>query len=83
MTTSWQTEAGHLICRWSGMVQPVQYDPSRSPANIQGTYYLPPLVVDFASHSPFGAACWFHPRPADCHRRMGREVLLTPTFTRS
>ena len=77
MTSSWQAETGHLICRWSGLVQRVQYDPDRSLANTQGVR-LPPLELDFASHSPFGGACWFHSRPADCHRRMGREILLTP-----
>jgi hypothetical protein len=78
MTSSWQTETGHLTCTWSGLVQPAQSDPRHLPANTQGTH-LQPLLLDFASHSPFGAACWYHPRPADCQRRMGREILLTHT----
>lgn len=66
MRSSWQTESGHLALHWSGVAQPVQYDPSFLPSNIQGRY-LPPLLLDFASHSPFGGACWFHPHPADCN----------------
>lgn len=81
MTSSWQADTGHLICRWSGLMQRVQYDPDRLPAK-QGIR-LPPLELDFASHSPFGGACWFDPRSADCHRRIGREILLTSASTRS
>jgi len=76
MRSSWQTETGNLICRWSGVLQPIQYDQGHVSANAQETL-LPLLVLDFASHSPLGAACSFHPRRADCQRRMGREILLT------
>lgn len=64
MTSSWQSETGHLVCHWSASVQPVQYDPSWIPKNsdIQ-TSYFPPLL-DFASHSPLGGATWFQPDPA-------------------
>ena len=69
MKTSWQTETGHLVCRWSDPGQRVQYNPSwmQETSNIQGSY-LSPLLVDFARHSPFGAASWFEPHPAcrDC-----------------
>jgi hypothetical protein len=61
MRTSWQTETGHLVLHWSGVVLRVQHNLSWLP--IQGRY-LPPLLLDFASRSPFGGACWFHPRPA-------------------
>jgi len=65
MTLSWQTETGHLVCRWSGVVQRVQYNPSwmEETSDIQSSY-LPPLPV-FTSRSPFGGATWFQPHPAD------------------
>jgi hypothetical protein len=61
MKSSWQTETGHLACRWSEAGQHVQYDPRL----IQETTYpqgsdLPP-VPDFASHRPLGGAFWFQP----------------------
>ena len=54
MRSSWQIEAGHLECRWSGVGQHVQYNPAwiQESSGVQGSY-LPPLP-DFASHSPFG-----------------------------
>jgi hypothetical protein len=65
MTSSWQTETGHLVCRWSAVVQPVQHDPSRMPESSDNqSSYLPPLL-DFAGHSPFGGASWFQPHPAN------------------
>jgi len=58
---SWQTETGHLACRWSEVGQHVQYNPCwmQETSDIQSGY-LPP-VTDFASHSPFGGATWFFP----------------------
>jgi len=77
MKSSWQSDpTGHVMCRWSGLVQPIRYDATWTPSDIQ-TSYLPPLLLDFASHSPFGGACWFHPRPADCLRRYTRFVAFT------
>jgi len=69
MTSSWQTETGHLLCRWSDLVQRVQYNPSwmRESSDIQSSY-LPPLLPDFASRSPFGGAYWFRPHPSDRDR---------------
>jgi hypothetical protein len=64
---SWQTEAGRLACRWSEAGPRVPYDPrwmqetSEVPSG-----YLPPLT-DFASHSPFAGATWFHPYSAKLH----------------
>ena len=57
MRSSWQTETGHVVCRWSKARQRVQYHPQwmQDTSNIQGSY-LPP-IPDFASHS-WGAS-WF------------------------
>jgi hypothetical protein len=54
MRSSWQIEAGHLVCRWSEVGQHLQYNPPwmQEASDVQGSY-LPPLP-DFASHSPFG-----------------------------
>jgi hypothetical protein len=59
MKSSWQTETGHLECRWSAVAQLTPYNPPwmQEASNIHGSY-LPPLP-DFASHSPFGGATWF------------------------
>jgi hypothetical protein len=66
MMSSWQTETGHLACRWSDLGQRIQYNPSwmREASDIQNSY-LPPLLPDFARHSPFGGAHWFEPHPSD------------------
>jgi hypothetical protein len=65
MKSSWQTESGHLACRWSEVGQRVQYDPCwiQETSDVQSGY-LPPLP-DFASHSPFGGATWFQSYPVD------------------
>jgi len=65
MTSSWQIETGHLVCRWS-KGQRVPYNPPwmEEAPEAQGSH-LPP-VPDFASHSPFGGPSWFdrwHGRP--------------------
>jgi hypothetical protein len=58
--TSWQTEAGHLSCRWSEVGQHAPYNPVRmqEPRNVPSSYLTP--IPDFASHSPFGGTEeWF------------------------
>jgi hypothetical protein len=62
MTSSWQTDIGHLACRWSEVGQYVQYNPSwmQETKDMQSGH-LPP-VPDFASHSPFGGPSWFQLR---------------------
>ena len=65
---SWQTETGHLTCRWSEVEQPVEYNPPwmQDASDVQGGYLSP--VPDFARHSPFGGgASWFqlHVAPRD------------------
>jgi hypothetical protein len=63
MRSSWQSETGHLACRWSEVGQPAHYNPPwMREASESG--YVPP-VLDFASHSPFGGASWFQPHTAD------------------
>jgi hypothetical protein len=59
MKSSWQTETGQLICRWSDVGQHVEYSPRwmQEASEIQGSY-LPP-IPDFASHSPFGGPAVF------------------------
>ena len=59
MKSHWQTESGHLTCRWSEVGQRDQYNPGwmKEASEMQGSYLSP--VPDFASHSPFGGASWF------------------------
>jgi hypothetical protein len=65
MKSSWQTETGHLVCRWSDAGKLAPYDQRwmRETSNIQSSY-LPPLP-NFARHSPFGGASWFLPHSAE------------------
>jgi len=63
MTSSWQTETGHIVCRWSEAGKRVPYHPRwmQEAFDIQGSYLEP--ITDFASHSPFGGAHWFERTP--------------------
>lgn len=63
MMSSWQTETGHLVCRWAGSLQRVRFD-LRLDATDVGDHgsYLPPLP-NLATHSPFGGVFWFQPTP--------------------
>jgi hypothetical protein len=65
MSSSWQTETGHLVCRWSEVGKRFQYDPKwmQDTSDIQSSY-LPPLP-NFTRHSPFGGASWLEPHHAD------------------
>ena len=58
MSSSWQIEAGHLVCRWSEVGKRVQYNPCwmQEATHVHGRY-LPP-IPDFASHSPFVGPYW-------------------------
>jgi len=64
MKTSWESETGHLTCRWAEVGQRDKYHPRwmREISEAQSGY-LPPLP-DFTSHSPFGGVSWFQPNPA-------------------
>jgi hypothetical protein len=63
---AWQTESGHLKCRWSEVGRDVQYDPRwMRETSVCQSGYLPP-VPDFASHSPFGGTnSWFELHSTD------------------
>ena len=57
--TSWQTEAGHLVCRWSEVGERLNYAPPWMLESSEAqSGYLEPLP-DFASRSPFGGVSWF------------------------
>jgi len=63
---SWQTETGHLACRWSEVAKHVHYNPRwmQEISEVQSGY-LPP-IPDFASHSPFSrATSWFQLHTAE------------------
>jgi hypothetical protein len=66
MRSSWQTETGHLACRWSEVGKRVEYNSPwmQETSHMQSGYPLP--VPDFASHSPFGGTTsWFRLHTAD------------------
>jgi hypothetical protein len=65
MSSSWQTETGHLLCRWSEVGKPLQYNPKwmQDASTSQGSYFEP--LPSFTRHSPFGGASWFEPRQTD------------------
>ena len=68
MSSSWQTETGRLVCRWTEAGQRIEYNPPwMREASDAPSGYLP-RVPDFASHSPFGGPDWFLPHCA-CRRR--------------
>ena len=67
MSSSWRTETGSLVCRWSEVGQPLLSSASvKSLASNSDCIYLPPLIVDFTGRSPFGGASWFQPHSGDC-----------------
>ena len=62
MKTSWQSESGGLVCRWSDLLES---DQSTSPVVgevLTGVYerFVPPMP-DFAAHSLLGSGEWFVP----------------------
>jgi hypothetical protein len=65
MTSSWQSETGHLALRWTEVGQHDQYHPRWMLENSEahGGGHIPPLP-DFSNHSPFGGVSWFQPDPA-------------------
>jgi hypothetical protein len=64
MTSSWQSETGHLALRWTQVGQDDRYHPTwmLESSEAQGGY-IPPLP-DFSNHSPFGGVSRFQPDPA-------------------
>jgi hypothetical protein len=59
---SWQGESGGLECRWSGLLDSNQSNPSITHEASSGVYasFVPPLP-DFAAHSLLGSGEWFVP----------------------
>jgi hypothetical protein len=55
MTSSWQTETGHLVCRWSDLQALAQYKLTwtQDTTKVQSSC-LPSLLPDFRKRSPFG-----------------------------
>ena len=63
MNRTWQVQDGRLLCSWSETGRAIAYNPRwMKEASDIPSGYLPPLP-DFASHSPFCGAFWFHPDP--------------------
>ena len=62
MKTSWQSESGGLVCRWSGLLSD---DQSNSPIPHEASTevyasFAPPMPA-FAAHSLLGSGEWFVP----------------------
>ena len=56
---TWQTDTGHLACRWLDLGKRVRYTARWMQENpdVRGSYL--PAVPNFANHSPFGGPSWF------------------------
>jgi hypothetical protein len=63
MTSSWQSETGHLALRWTEVGQSHQFRPAwmLGSSETQGGHI--PSLPDFANRSPFGGVSWFQPDP--------------------
>jgi hypothetical protein len=62
MNSAWQAQSGRLACRWSGLFEHAQYNPSwlQAPeSRVHDNAVVP--VPDFAAHSPLGSGEWFVP----------------------
>jgi hypothetical protein len=66
MMSAWQTQTGHLVCRWSDEGLYLQYKPNwmQDTAEVQSSY-LSSLLPDFTKRSPFGGAFWYQSHNAD------------------
>jgi hypothetical protein len=61
MKTSWQSESGGLVCRWSALLD----DESNSPITLRASTeayasFMPPMP-DFVTHSLLGSGEWYVP----------------------
>jgi hypothetical protein len=62
MKTSWQTEAGHLECRWADLGQQVRRSvPWMHDASEGADRSRVSSMPNFAEHSPLGSGEWFAP----------------------
>jgi len=70
MTSSWQSETGHLVLQWAEVGQRDQYRPlwMLESSHAQGGHISP--LPDFSSHSPFGGVSWFQPDPAGRNQKI-------------
>ena len=64
MTSSWQSETGHLALRWTEVGQRDQYHPPWMLESSEAEGGHIPSLPDFSNHSPFGGVSWFQPDPA-------------------
>lgn len=63
METSWQTETGRLVCRWSPEVgEAIRYDSSWiQEASVKKDWNVSPSIHNFATHSALGSGEWCAP----------------------
>jgi hypothetical protein len=62
MNVSWKSEEGHLVCQWSGAVEPAPYHPPwmQEAGQVEPTGAVP-AFLDFTRLSPFGGRRWYDP----------------------
>lgn len=61
MKTSWQTDADHIVCRWSDAENTIPYRPPWLQEAAEGDEIASDLMPDFTRHSPLGSGEWFVP----------------------
>ena len=61
MKTSWQTDTGHLECRWSDPGELRRNDSWMHDISEASDRSAVPSIPDFARHSPLGSGEWFAP----------------------
>jgi hypothetical protein len=61
MKMLWQTETGHLVCRWAEAGKRAPYSPPWIPDDPRAisTRNIASSVVDFTRVSPFGGRHWY------------------------
>jgi hypothetical protein len=62
MNTSWLSESGDLLCRWTDAGAGIPYSPpwgQETSSGVDQTFVEP--LPDFAAHSPLGSGEWFVP----------------------
>jgi hypothetical protein len=64
MNATWQTETGHLACRWSDLLQHVPHNPGWLQDGIPtGAEPAAPCYLDFRRFSGSGGRRWLEPDP--------------------
>jgi len=59
MKLSWQTEIGHLVCRWSQFGERVQYNPPWIQDTSRDVLSNSLTALDFTRLSPFSGSEWY------------------------